>query len=125
MPPPPPPRGPSAHFYWGGGVAYKSEETSPPWVNLMGQTREGSNVPFICHKNLLSGKRPILIFMGMYYRAWMERSFASLWSWRVVRDIWLGSHEDFCCSCHVHVCFPREWEGLWAERMWCCPSAAI
>ena len=27
--PPPPPWGPSAHFYW-GGVAYKSEETSPP-----------------------------------------------------------------------------------------------
>ena len=29
--PPPPPRGPSAHFYWGGRVAYKSEETSTPW----------------------------------------------------------------------------------------------
>ena len=22
-------------------------------------------------------------------------------SWRVVRDICLGSHEDFCCLCHV------------------------
>ena len=31
-PPPPPPKGPSAHFYWGGGVAYKSEETAPPWM---------------------------------------------------------------------------------------------
>ena len=30
-PPPPPPGGPSAHFYWGGEVAYRSEETSPPW----------------------------------------------------------------------------------------------
>ena len=30
--PPPPPWGPSAHFYWGGGVAYRSEETSPPCV---------------------------------------------------------------------------------------------
>ena len=32
QPPPsnaPPPRGPSAHFYLGGGVAHKSEETSP------------------------------------------------------------------------------------------------
>ena len=28
-PPPLPPWGPSAHFY-GGGVAYRSEETSPP-----------------------------------------------------------------------------------------------
>ena len=28
---PPPPQGPSAHFYWGGGVASKSEGTAPPW----------------------------------------------------------------------------------------------
>ena len=36
-PPCPPPWGPSAHFYWGGGgVAYKSEETSPPCMVAMG-----------------------------------------------------------------------------------------
>ena len=28
----PPPPQPSAHFYWGGGVAYKSEETAHPCI---------------------------------------------------------------------------------------------
>ena len=44
-----------------------------------------SHVPFIGHKTRV------------------EHLFAHLWSWRVVRDIWLGSHEDFAgfamCMC--------------------------
>ena len=41
----------------------------------------------------------------------------SLWSWRVVRDIWLGSHEYFCSFCHVHVCFLTSgWISRWSRE---------
>ena len=29
-----------------------------------------------------------------FYRARVEHFFARLWAWKVVRDIWQGSHED-------------------------------
>ena len=53
----------------------------------------------------------------------MEHLFARLWSWWVVRDIWLGSHEDFCCLCHVYVCFPRGGGFQGGHTIWCCVRA--
>ena len=50
-----------------------------------------------------------------YCRARVEHLFAGLWSWRVVRDISLGSHEDLVCFWHVHVCFSRVgWISGWS-----------
>ena len=65
-----------------------------------------SHVPFIGRMTLTVWQKTYNDIHG-YYRAWVEHLFACLWSWRVVHDIWLGSHEDFCCFCHVHMCFPR------------------
>ena len=48
------------------------------------------------------------------YRARVQHLLARLWSWRGMHDIWLWSHEDFSCSCHVHMCFPR---GGWIFRV--------
>ena len=61
-----------------------------------------SHVPFIGRKTLTVRQKTYTDIHG-YYRA----SFAFPWSWRVVRDIWLGSHGYFCYFCYVHVCFPR------------------
>ena len=69
-----------------------------------------SHVPFIGRKTL-TVRQKTCNDIHEYYRAQVECLFAHPWSWRVVRDIWLGSHEDFCCRCHVHVCFPRRWVG--------------
>ena len=69
-----------------------------------------SRIPFIGRKTLTVWQKTYDDIRG-YYGAWREHLFARLWYWRVVRDIWLGSHEDFCCFCHVHVYFPR---GGWS-----------
>ena len=47
-----------------------------------------------------------------YSRARIEHLFASLWSWRVVGGIWLGSHVYFCFLYHVHMYFPK---GGWTR----------
>ena len=46
-------------------------------------------VPFIGRKTLTVRQKTYNDIHG-YYRAWVEHQFAGLWSWRVVRDIWLG-----------------------------------
>ena len=74
------------------------------------------HIPLFGRKSLIVQQKTYNGIHG-YYRAWVEHSFACLWSWRVVRDIWLGSHEDFCCLCHVHVCFPRGgWISGWPRE---------
>ena len=69
------------------------------------QGRLHSHIPFIGRKALTVRQKTYNDIHG-YYRARVERLFAGLWTWRVVRDVWLGSYEDFVCFCHVHVCFP-------------------
>ena len=63
-------------------------------------------VPFIGHKTLSVWQKTHNDIHG-YCRARVEYLFACLWSWRVVRNIWLGFREDFCCLCHMHGCFPE------------------
>ena len=42
-----------------------------------------------------------------YYRARVEHLFAHLWSWRVVRDIWLGSHQDLHANTRILLHFSQ------------------
>ena len=65
-----------------------------------------SHAPFIGYKILIVWQKTYDDVHG-YYRARVEHLFARLWSRRLVCDIWLGSHEDFRCFCHVHMCFSR------------------
>ena len=37
----------------------------------------------------------------------MERLFSHLWYWRVVRDIWLGSHQDLHANKHIFLHFSQ------------------
>ena len=65
------------------------------WVYMMVYIRDGlpSHIPFIGCKPL-TVRQKSCNDIHRYYGAWVEYWFAGLWSWRVVRDIWLGSYED-------------------------------
>ena len=68
-----------------------------------------SHVPFIGRKTLTMRQKTYNDVHG-YYRARVEHLFAHLWSWRVVRDIWLGSHQNLhantriLCTFHSSCC---------------------
>ena len=80
--------------------------------------RVHSHIPFIGPKTLhVWQKTSYDNDIHGYYRVGVEHLFAHLWCWRVVFDIWLGSHEDLCCFCHVHVSFPRGgWISGWSRE---------
>ena len=59
-----------------------------------------SHVPFIGRKTLTMRQKTYNDVHG-YYRAQVEHLFAHLWSWRVVCDIWLGSHQDLHANTRI------------------------
>ena len=65
-----------------------------------------SHVPFIGRKTLTMRQKTYNDVHG-YYRARVEHLFAHLWSWRVVRDIWLGSHQDLHANTRILLHFSQ------------------
>ena len=65
-----------------------------------------SHVPFIGRKTLTMRQKTYNDVHG-YYRAWVEHLFAHLWSWRVVHDIWLGSHQDLHANTRILLHFSQ------------------
>ena len=59
-----------------------------------------SHVPVVGRKILTIGQKTYHDVHG-YYRTWVEHLFAHLWSWRVVRYIWLGLIKT-CMPTHAY-----------------------
>ena len=65
-----------------------------------------SHVPFIGRKTLTMRHKTYNDVHG-YYRARVEHLFAHLWSCRVVRDIWPGSHQDLHANTRILLHFSQ------------------
>ena len=65
-----------------------------------------SHVPFIGCKTLTVLQKTDNDIHG-HYPARVEHLFARLWSWKIVHDIWLGSHEDLHANTHILLHFTQ------------------
>ena len=85
----------------------KVGHSPPPVGSFLGyKGRLHSHVPFIGRKTLTMRQKTYNDVHG-YYRARVEHLFAHLWSWRVVRDIWLGSHQDLHANTRILLHFSQ------------------